>query len=171
MNCVACSAPCQNCTTSLNCTSCQHGYFLNKTSHKCLEIPILHCLTYKNGECVTCNPDSYLTNGSCKPCPDGCAKCPFGVCQICEAGFYLNSQGQCQRCVMAECAICSEYGCYSCQPGYAFFSSQCKICPSNCDSCQSNGVLTCLQCSKGYQTNWADPNNCQPCGLGEGVCT
>lgn len=65
-------------------------------------------------------------NGTCVPCPAGCADCTSpDYCSLCSAEGHFSSPdaGACLPCSDPACGSCSENGCDWCKEGYAFNTS------------------------------------------------
>lgn len=62
--------------------------------------------------CLECGPGYRLVDGQCAECAnvgENCASCTANVCQECNAGFYLDSNNECQSCkdTLHHCLECS----------------------------------------------------------------
>lgn len=132
--CLRCSSPCLNCSSSSVCTSCQTGYY------------------FYNGACLLACPAftyaSATTPPTCLPCSSACTSCLNGSsCLECQQGYYLSS-GVC----VSACGL-SQY----------LSGTSCVNCLTNCLTCVSGGVCLvcsettflfsgeCIQtCSVGY---------------------
>jgi proprotein convertase subtilisin/kexin type 5 len=66
--CHACQSTCATCTARFVCTTCIANYFLNTTSHSCVQMPS-NCLTLSaTYACTLCQYGYYLSNGFCLAC-------------------------------------------------------------------------------------------------------
>ncbi|KAK3591334.1 hypothetical protein CHS0354_028441 [Potamilus streckersoni] len=171
-----------------SCISCQTGTITLQTA------------SVSSAQCVAiCSSGFYrTTGGSCQVCPIGtyqpsteqtsCISCPSGTSTnqiastsqsqcvaICSAGFFINTLGNCQACLIGSYQPSSgQTSCISCQSGTttlqtgSSFSSQCvAICNSgffrttngNCQACPvgtyqpSTEQTSCISCPSGTTTN------------------
>ena len=138
---------------------------------------------YKCQECIS---NKYRINeyGRCEHCYlPFCLECHFDsftdiypVCDLCEYGYYVNSQGTCSAChcpvfiANGQCMVCNEdindfsNSVCECNVSYVLTSkSECSECPENCRQCRyQNPKKICYQCEPGY---YLDTNNeCISCG-------
>lgn len=108
--CVPCRAPnCDGgCDTPTRCSEsgCVEGYGFDKATEQCTLCTAVGC-----SSCDVlnkCDEDSCLLKywwdaaaGVCAPCPEGCKLCqlpPWGTCERCEDGYYLDADTkQCKQ--------------------------------------------------------------------------
>ena len=148
--CVACLAPCGNCSSAAFCLSClDNNTFLVNGSCTGCSSPCLTCSGLRTN-CTSCYSNStnpYLYGSTCN------SGCLFGyypdasfTCRICTS--------PCSSCTNASTSACltclSGYlqlnnTCYLvCPSGYYANATICTICVSNCQTCSSSS--TCLSC-------------------------
>lgn len=126
---------CADCSNTYECSACKAGFYLS--SGKCV---YAEC---KVQRCSTCEADSHE------------------VCNVCESGFSLDSDGLCQStsCKVKNCDDCrlsGEAACDKCFDGFAFNratllceDASCK--KDNCLKCEESGIWAgCDVCDFGY---------------------
>ncbi|KAM3143777.1 hypothetical protein pb186bvf_004053 [Paramecium bursaria] len=139
-----CSTTCMTCDTNMDCTQCYptyikfnntciqycpSGYYQQSTS--CLTCSSANCDTCPNNLCTSCNKSYQLTTtNTCKMiCPSNCSKCTSpNLCTTCNTSYNVY-QGQCIQ---------------QCPNGYFGQNGSCTNCDSTCQSCNSQGCLTCF---------------------------
>lgn len=164
LNCSLVETNCATCSSSIQCDSCNAGYFLKKNSNH-------------PNQCVLCSQT--LSN---------CSKCHYNnntlVCDKCGTNkTWSNSENKCiekcsdsmqwsrnsESCVPCDsitdnCATC-KFGtveCLSCKQQYGLSSEkkciECSTLSNNCNKCQNNsGEMKCTGCSSPYV--WEPDNN------------
>lgn len=154
--CVACQPYCTNCINYQNCLKCSYPYNLI------------------NGYCsASCPAGSYLTAyQNCSICPSPCVTCTTASsCSSCLPKFYLfaNSSGNacltdcpagyfadarsgwCSRCLSTCSACVATNNCTQCAAGYTLSNGVCQnqttclTSLSNCQSCNNQSCLRCVQ--------------------------
>lgn len=148
--CTKCQAPCEYCTSKIDCLSCvTHNFLIRGRCEECSA----NCSTCVNGKfkCSTCVENHWLTkNNSCEVCSSNCTTCnPLtGQCTGCKDDKYLNGT----ECILCEspCLNCStKTSCLSCVAGNQLFG----------DICCADGLTlingTCIPCL----------TPCKTCGL------
>jgi hypothetical protein len=81
-----------------------------------------------NSNCVKCENNFLLINGTCSKCIKGCLTCndsSTSGCTKCADGYFLKA-GNCSECP-SKCLICSSNSCNKCASGYTLKSNQCKV--------------------------------------------
>ena len=181
---------------------CKEGFYnLNGICKNCSEGSpgCLNC-TYEVQErqtkedfiCHQCVNNEYrLTEfGTCEHCKmDYCKICHYNenytasVCDKCNDGYYINSNGECNRCYRVYinggyCNICSDNrtdydsGECRCDISYTLIGhSNCIRCNKGCSKCAYNNItkeLGCLKCEDGYI--FVSDKNCSYCGDGCESC-
>lgn len=115
-----------------------------------------------NFTCLGCANRFYLQNNACLVCPGNCLSCTgANSCSQCEVSYYINENGTCSYCDLADCIECkSADKCINCAVGtyLAAKTSTCEPCMNGCEQC--SGRDTCLYCSLGY-VNYM--SRCYPC--------
>ena len=124
------------------CNKCDKNFFLSsKSSCELVTILIDHCdIYFANGICSQCLSNHVLTADK--------THCKFDVsflgtncqegkfyskpkCLICQAGYYFDSKGDCVKCEMIGCAVCTQdfsSSCRMCLNGYYMDSDmKCKV--------------------------------------------
>ncbi|KAL4473515.1 hypothetical protein ABPG74_022379 [Tetrahymena malaccensis] len=144
-NCVQCINNCLNCSAANTCDKCKKGYFYDLNKNQCVQNPQncdQACTTINQSpnylKCVNCVSDYQGTNM-----------------------YYPDSQGNCQRCTLVNCKICSNQNqCQECLKGYTLMTysinrityQQCYSCQTNCSRCQMVGsIKVCYECTDGSQ--------------------
>ncbi|KAL4480244.1 hypothetical protein ABPG74_020760 [Tetrahymena malaccensis] len=107
-------------------------------------------------------------------CPQFCNQCQNqSQCQICNDGYLLNNQFQCQQCPTPDFQLDTNNNCVCknnmslqnnnscvCNPGYSKDTNNiCQSCPQYCLQC--NTQQQCTQCNSGYLLN--SNKQCQQC--------
>ena len=137
------------------CASCNIGYFLNKTTGRCIRYSD-NCAKCNNQyECLECKENYEVFNNRCAI---GCIK------------------GEGEKC--KECNPKHPSECGSCNKGYflPLGKQKCKKCPDNCDECEGTiENITCTKCpsiyyeiieDRCYVTNLDCIPDCPDCGDG-----
>ena len=162
--CISCSAGCNTCKFSSNCTFCEDPL--------CSECDLyegkacLNCLPGAEmiGSTCTCKDGFYLVNGQCQNCNNklctACKEDNFDTCMLCKNGASLNaasdcvcSQGfyrvndDCVHCPDTTCKTCSGT-CTECQDGYYLSNRICDSCLTICATCVNKAASGCLTCKK-----------------------
>lgn len=192
-NCLTCqpsyhfSAGGCSCATSLGifpnstgvCVPCAEIYY------GCVECSVASGST----ACLECATGYYVSGVSCLPCSASCSTCSIyaGNCTACGQGLILTnrsclcSDAACTACnaTSPNCALCTYTilgtftQCASCQSGYYLSGTSCTKCPSDCLTCEANGV--CLTCPNTFQvlsgscacnntqTLWQSGGECKAC--------
>ena len=183
---------------------CKEGYYnsngfckrcySHENGYGCIKCKVEGDETNQTFTCLECDStyfDRHLTDdGKCKTCEGYCEKCSFNpdfneqTCYECSKGYFLNSEGECQRCyyqVIEEglCHICSEnstnFNSCFCKDGYALTEeNKCVKCDENCSLCTYNvekKEMECLRCDKSYNYVLDSNHKCVYCGKRCGVCT
>ncbi|EAR91877.2 surface protein (macronuclear) [Tetrahymena thermophila SB210] len=169
--CVKCSDPCKECTSSTICTACYSQYYLNGNTCTNCQSPCLTCTSAS--ECQTCQDGYYISGSQCMRCVSPCLKCSSSSsCSSCSFGYFLSGT-TCQQCdsicTSQFCSTCNEnLICPSCFDGYFLDKNSCQKCLQNCAQC--NDSQTCTQCLKGYNlydnlclTSEQCPSGCKLC--------
>jgi hypothetical protein len=190
---VAIDAKCDRCTTEF-CKAC------DKDKHTCIACNEDKVLFLKQ------NPDNTFTtecrencgdynykdgNNICKPCSLNCMECSETQCLNCGNGKvlqdnqcidrcldgYVEQNGQCVACNIANCSICDNVtlqNCHVCKPGFALkentcvtdcgssfykfrseMKDECKPCKDNCKICKNGN--SCDICNDNF---YLKNNNC-----------
>ncbi|CAD8170515.1 unnamed protein product [Paramecium octaurelia] len=152
---------CQECLGG-TCILCKQGYQLKHQVNVCQSICGDKIITIDE-EC-----DGYNCSQCNFYCPDFCDICEFGVCQVCQQGYYFQNN-QCIKQETAslcqpQCELCIESVCYKCQYGHNLVLGQCQeICGNNSlavyslEECACNPYCSdcrfgfCFQCGESYQ--------------------
>lgn len=111
----------------------------------------LGCTQVSNNLCQICPAQSYYYFGICLPnTQTNCRIVENGVCQLCNFGFFLNVQNQCQQEVSGCLVTSRDTGrCQQCRSGLALYRERCvpeiRFCAdyntnNRCIRCQSNTV-------------------------------
>ena len=136
--CAQCVSPCLQCTTSIYCQSCVHGFYFQSLTTLCLDVCPLGWVGVVD-ICVRCA-------SPCRYCEDG-----IDNCTACISGYFLNLYTHqcllqcpnlvtisnpitmtCDACIQP-CLICQNQttSCLACVSGTFLIGSQCLInCPS-----------------------------------------
>jgi hypothetical protein len=160
--CHQCPLNCRICNNSVNCTSCNTGFYLdyNQQCQACTN----GTLTCTMSSIGLCQPGYFLTNlgySHCVACTSGCSVCASSTtCATCLTGYLSN--GLCLSCSDANCLSCygSDY-CQTCIDGRSTDQyGKCNIeCAVGCRSCVSSTV--CMDCISTYYLSGYD---CLPGG-------
>lgn len=102
---------------------------------------------YLNTDGVCVQPDTTVSNcSSYKKIGDAV------ICVLCEMGYGVNKDGQCDSCATANCAQCPLGVCIMCNNGSVpTATATCDgaiKCTDNCEICNLSGQ--CLQCKSGF---------------------
>lgn len=208
--CIPCPEGCASCSSDDVCDKCEEGWFLykdkcvkpcpdgtypkdgkcKKCTDNCEECPTGVCEVCKDGyelvnnKCVTkCPSGTVRVSGVCQPCSVDCITClpnDRTICTKCDAGTYLNTQGECvpeceigqfvntdRECdnCMTHCITCeNKTSCIKCEDGYLYYENQCiKVCPDltfpadgTCNPC--NPSLNCKTCANDQECIDCNPN-------------
>ena len=138
---------------SLNCTTCESGYYINPNENNCMECENEHCLSCQsNGECDKCVDGYYLENGDCLQCLSPCETCTgkeSTKCLSCKKGYYFNETSKsCHQC-SSDCLDCTDLShCTICIDGYYSNESyECLSCSTlngmNCKTCSNRECFSC----------------------------
>ena len=193
-----CDASDYKTTSHVLCDECKEGYYkVNGICTSCnMGSPGCKECTYESTsegfKCQECLSNEYkLENYKCKKCEvSKCSKCHFEgedqheVCDICQGGYYLNSEKICSSCYYIDidggsCKICSDdvtdYNsgyCY-CASGYEKIDNHtCIKCSDNCVNCEynkENKTTQCKNCDIGYALNRSE-GKCLECEKGCRSC-
>lgn len=123
MTCSACVAPCLNCESLDECSSCTAGYFLLSNASSCG---------------TTCPAGMVGVNRVCLDCQSPCKDCTVSTtrCTSCEATFFYNQNtNEC----LTECPV-------GLIENYTLMA--CVACESPCKTCEDT-IDTCLSCVDG----------------------
>jgi hypothetical protein len=153
--CMACPLNCQICNSTLRCSSCNSGYYLDYT-YACDACPtgVLTCTMSSIGLCQTGYFLSNVGYTHCAACSSlWCQECTNSTtCTVCIQGYLSN--GLCLPCNDTNCLYCyaSDY-CQTCINGRATDQyGKCNItCSLGCQSCITSTI--CLQCLPMYYLN------------------
>ncbi|MBE6449382.1 MAG: hypothetical protein E7013_01605 [Alphaproteobacteria bacterium] len=176
-SCSACPGNCKTCDSNGTCTSCIDGY-TGTTCTTCAsgyyaDGSACVKLTCENGtvsgNVCACN-DGYYGTTSCSPCPGNCATCDSnGACKTCIDGYTGTTCTDCASGYYADGGTCIELTCENgtvdgdtcaCNDGY-YGTTSCIPCPSECATCDSDGV--CTSCQTGY---YLSDSGCLTCASG-----
>lgn len=167
--CEKCPDSCLYChEESKECTFCEAGYMLNKSSNTCDKISIEQCYTVNEmGSCGLCESHFFLKDGSCIPCKQSIDYCNYCttkaeslMCLSCQIGYFLVGN-VCKPCG-TNCNHCSPDKCYSCSDGYYYNpgTNACEKCAiDKCDVCKTDKI--CDVCVSGYYFD-QKLQSCQP---------
>ncbi|KAL4463122.1 hypothetical protein ABPG74_007123 [Tetrahymena malaccensis] len=170
------SNKCKKCSNELqNCLECES----NKICKKCSNSFVL-----QNGKCI-CDQNNYLKGqNECVKCQDsfpncfqcdqnlGCIKCSANYqlhnnqCFPCKKGEQDFKNSNCQKCLVLNCKICSEYSdkCQECENRYELKQEKCE--QIQCEQSQlfNQDSKICEQCSLKFENcNQCNQNECQSC--------
>ena len=168
-NCNSCNTYTSGGTTTVRCTICAPGFYVDQTAFTCSPCTFSNCATCSTPvRCDNCLV-GYSKNQfqQCAACPPFCSVCDLqGRCMQCAKGFF-PSQGLCLACAPS-CGKCQVYqACQECvAPFYLDQTNKCEPCPNNCTSCLNPSQ--CLGCSSGYFLNTL--GTCSPCLAGCAAC-
>lgn len=129
----------------------------NITDGLCIISSNKFCLSWGNGACIKCTPDSYLQNGTCVLIDQYCSKFNFTInkCISCYLGYILNQdQTQCNLLISLStnynCAMYNaNHVCVKCYFSYYLKNGDCLIVDSNCRTYNSSNGF-CTGCYLGY---------------------
>ena len=169
--CQNCDNTCATCSagTSLDCITCPDGSFYSNGI--CLLCSGCETCDTTETNCLSCNSSTYLINNACvDTCPSGTWPQSDNTCQNCD--------GLCQT-----CSAGTSHDCLSCFDGNYLIGSQCALCSSICETCDTNST-NCLSCNSGTfllgsncitpcpDNTWADSvtNACQLCDSSCSTC-
>lgn len=113
--CAGCLSNCNTCQDFVTCTLCNSGYYVASNSSACLPCPN-NCMVCQSSSVCTSCAEGYILSGSSCVLPDCssvsslCQKCTNGICEECQFGTYLNSDGTCSQGASLLCSI--SYGPY-----------------------------------------------------------
>lgn len=194
--CVQCLEGCRTCEarywyddSTLKCTSCIDGYFLNEEDGICSKCnhPCLTCMKGSYGYCYTCVDGYYLSlefltegeyhTGECAVCSRSVSNCELcisdcdddlagytcsAICTKCSEQFYLSDDGKsCLDCHNT-CKTCdgpSDEECIECKDGLYKYEGKCVACNSSCLVCAENPDL-CAACQPHH---YLKDGICYPC--------
>jgi hypothetical protein len=172
--CKLCHSTCKKCNgPAINqCTMCNSGATLDPTTNKCIcntgsTMSVNGICSVCHKSCLTCEVNSILDTSclSCRANTLALASFP-GQC-LCVVGYYMDINGDCQRCHFS-CNSCfgeGQYGCldpkdtssnlknfttinkYACVAGY-YMDSQgiCQVCDPSCKTCSGPLPTNCTSC-------------------------
>ena len=147
--------------TSLLCTHCNTGYYLNSARTSCLtrQKRVDKCKTYSvnTDECETCENNYYLhSNGSCFKYPIGIQFCKIyrdiQTCLQCDPNKYL-SENICLNVTqfVDDCELYKEDGeCVQCSSTHLLIDSTTCVRIQAVDCLTVKSHLECLTCNDGY---------------------
>ena len=159
MNCGNLSVGCEECTSSVDCTSCVSGFYWDTGA--CLSCLSLFpgCDLCSPTECFQCQTGYHLVSPNCVPCVDSlnnCLSCDDGlICTACDGSFYLDPfTNTCLSCTnITDCSLCSDnQTCTQCIAGFYLSASGCLSCKEvieGCFSCVDESA--CLVCEGNYR--------------------
>ena len=133
-----------NSDDTISCTRCIVGYFPNNNQCALPQAPIEGCARYeKEGVCSECR-DRYTLSASKSGCSldsifisENCSVAEEHtnpVCKVCEPGFILNANGECNTCGGEGCDVCDPWD-----------TNRCLLCKGGYDY---NGIDTCFILNK-----------------------
>ena len=170
---------CTNCSKeSTGCSKCTYEIKENSTKG--------------NFICEECESNEYKLNefGMCEHCQlmENCVNCHYNdnytksICVKCSNNYYINSNGECEKCKYeyyhdGYCYICSEnginYESCSCWSGYTKIGdNNCFRCHDRCQECnyiQETNDTECISCYSG--NSFDNYHNCTYCGFECESCT
>jgi hypothetical protein len=148
-------------TSSLKCSKCQDGFYLDRLTYYCVQRRALleDCIEYDlfSEKCLKCKPDKILTSDSSPTCievPKGVPNCirfsDANTCVQCINGYFLQNNLCFESEVVENCLTYSaQKVCFQCKQSFALDSQ--KFCvpvkAKNCLTAQS--PTACLTCSSG----------------------
>jgi hypothetical protein len=167
--CERCPDSCLYChEESKECSLCESGYLLNKSTNTCDKISIENCYNLNElGVCTLCESHFFLQDGVCVPCKKSVENCNYCttksdslMCLSCQIGYYLTANG-CKPCG-PNCSHCSVERCYACSNGFYFNAANnaCEKCSiEKCDICKTDKI--CDVCVNGFYFD-SKAQSCQP---------
>ena len=171
--------------TSLVCSRCIEGYYLEKTT-SISELIQFHCLKHssdlkclefdtKANQCDSCFATHSLINGNCLVLQDSNCLLPSGIsrtCLRCKQGFFYSSSSN--RCDVQSVANCLEYElhqnkCSVCMKGFYLVSEVICLPVTPVDHCEiySQNSNKCQMCVEGF---FEQENECLPQPAGRAYC-
>ncbi|KAL4494811.1 hypothetical protein ABPG73_004251 [Tetrahymena malaccensis] len=168
LNCLKCNGGADKCeickdnshyidTSTQKCVqNCSIGQFedidqANPSQKVCRQCEFQNCLKCESTQCTQCKQGYHfdIQEKKCILCQQFCDTCAdTSTCSLCIQGFYLNSQGVCQKCSLG-CSDCkSESICNACSENYYLNNNSCQKCLPFCQDCEDGQV--CKQCQSGY---------------------
>lgn len=146
-----CESASLNSEGNATCAKCIAGYFPDNNQCVLPQAPINACLRYvKEGECELCQENFTLSTSkkSCTPNSIYLSEnCSAGmehtepVCKLCNAGYILNSDGQCDSCGGEGCDVCDPWDtnrCLLCKGGYNHDGQKCSAPTQATDGASQN---------------------------------
>ena len=122
--------PIANCTAGHyygnHCELCDKGFFVK--DGRCSECPTNCARCTDENTCVECQQGTRYVNNNCE-LVDNCTRSSNLMgCVECADGFYLKSDGTCDKC-QPQCKTCSNGNyCYRCSEGYYFTDIDNGVC-------------------------------------------
>lgn len=153
---------------------------INPFDDKCLWIGLyggsMICIQCAQGYILAPNYKGCLSECAASNCTQ-CFETANTVCQICDPGFYVNTQFKCSQCNVSNCKTCDHRICFDCMVGYQLIPDGSKCLPYLCGgdlvfngfSCScpigtyfaNNSCVTCQPNCK-----WCDADGCVVCHSG-----
>ena len=98
------------------CLSCKENSYMSGFNQKCVRMAdATRCLEMTPMGCAACTDGSFLSDGECFPCPDGCAVCiQSDRCDACSADRILNDWRCLGKGEVCDCAEVSGSRCTRC---------------------------------------------------------
>lgn len=185
--CSTCSqtiSQCESCPqsyTSVICSSCTVGYYLEGNSLSCTlcSSVLSNCKACSNAvTCTGCLTGYYLNGAVCvlKGCDSSITNCMYcsgssTSCTQCSPGF-TNNAGTCTLTCPATYIFNPAIGGCRCASGTYESNGACKICNNHCYNCDAG---QCYSCDIGYYPSGANcltcSTNCQDCTSGTSCTT
>ena len=143
--------PCSSLTSTntLNFNSNYRSHLVLSSGMGCRPCPAdcLKCSTPTI--CTQCQLSFELVGSTCRGCPINCQKCANNVCSLCNEGFYLDYQLNCQTCPIAGTKVCTISSLISCLNNHWLDNNaaNCIQCDPNCQQCSS--TTRCSTCNQG----------------------
>ena len=178
LGCSACIENVPGDASSVACSACYNGYFLDGTTCVKCSAPCGFCTS--STFCTTCAGAFYMQNaatGTCDACLTNCNKCTDKVsCTSIRAWFYLSNPSTgpvilqcppaCTACIENVPGDASSVTCSACRnTNYANIGGKC--CINSCKVCDNS--LTCAACVSGWSLNSA--KLCYQCSANCDSCT